>query len=265
MKPLLILAALTLAAPVHAAGFQAPEGCQATLTVQARGCRVSNHYTCTADQPGDQWRADFDQEGIFFLSRIDRATAWVESFSFNPDTRQTLDPNPADPADFSGLLSSGRDDFDFGLSRDDGTRSHVTGHDALTGTTVTIDGVELQQTEFTYTEVDPEGTIIGQARGREYVHPEWRMFFAGPSEQWDGADWVPVDGSPRQFILPGEPGFGATQPIFDCGALMSQAPTNPLLHQAALRPDPRSGPAGAAPIQTIDAASAASLQANPEE
>ncbi len=30
MKPLLILAALTLATPLHAAGFKAPEGCTAT-------------------------------------------------------------------------------------------------------------------------------------------------------------------------------------------------------------------------------------------
>lgn len=231
MKPLLILAALTLATPLHAAGFQAPEGCTATLTVQARGCRVSNHYTCTADQPGDQWRADYDQEGVFFLSRINHATEWVESFSFDPKTRQTLDANPADPADFSGLLSSGRDDFDFWLSRDDGTRSHVTGFDALTGKTITIDGVELKQTEYSYTETDPDGNILGQARGHEYVHPEWRNFFAGPSEHWDGEAWLPMDGSPRQFILPGESGFGATQPIFDCGALMSQAPANPLIQQ----------------------------------
>lgn len=231
MKRLLILAAWAASFPAHAGSFKAPEGCEATLTVQARACRVSNHYRCTADAPGDQWRADFDQEGIFFLSRINRETEWVESYTFDPETKQTLEENPADRANFSGLLSSGRDDFDFWLSRDDGTRSHVTGHDALTGKSITIDGVVLQQTEYSYTEVDPEGNILGQARGNEYVHPEWRSFFAGPSEHWDGQAWLPMDGSPVQFIQPGEPGFGATQPIFDCGALMSQAPANALLHQ----------------------------------
>ncbi|MDZ7909935.1 MAG: hypothetical protein U5N10_18120 [Gemmobacter sp.] len=34
-----------------------------------------------------------------------------------------------------------------------------------------------------------------------------------------------------QFILPGEPGFAATQPIFECGALMSQGPLDRLLQQ----------------------------------
>ena len=32
---------------------------------------------------------------------------------------------------------------------------------------------------------------------------------------------LPVDGSPVQFIFPGEPGFFSTEPIFDCDALMS--------------------------------------------
>ena len=227
------LAALLLAAaaPAEAGSFKAPEGCEAFLTVQSRGCRVSNHYRCTADQAGDQWRADFDQEGVFFLSRINRETEWVESYTFNPTVKQSLAPGATDPARFSELLSGGRDDFDFWLDRDNGTRSHITGFDTLTGKTITIDGEALPQTEYAYEEVDPEGNILGKARGREYIHPEWRMFFSGPSEHWDGQDWVPMDGSPMQFIQPGEPGFGATQPIFECGALMSQGPLDRLLQQ----------------------------------
>ena len=44
----------------------------------------------------------------------------------------------------------------------------------------------------------------------------------GPSE-WDGGDgnYLPIDGSPVQFIFPGEPGFASTQPLFDCDAVMS--------------------------------------------
>lgn len=214
-----IAAALAWAAPASAGSFTPPEGCEAFLTTQSRGCRVSNHYRCTA-QPGDQWRADFDQEGMFFLSRIDSETQWVESFEFDPDLRQTLDAGPADPASFSNLLN-GRDDFDFRLTKEDGSRSHVQGHDALTGRSVTIDKVPLLQTEYDFTETAPDGTVLRRARGNEYIHPELRLFFAGPSEWWDGNQWLPVDGSPMQFIFPGEPGFGATQPIFECGALMS--------------------------------------------
>lgn len=212
--------ALALGPAAHAGSFTAPEGCEAFLTVQSRGCRVSNHYRCAADAPGDQWRADFDQEGMFFLSRIDSETQWVESYEFNPPARQTLDPNPVDPASFTDLLT-GRDDFDFRLSKDTGDRSHVQGHDALTGRTVTIDKLPLKQTEFEFTETDDSGTVLRRSRGNEYILPDLRLFMSGPSEWWDGTQWLPVDGSPMQFIFPGEPGFGATQPIFECGALMS--------------------------------------------
>lgn len=223
------------ATPACAGSFAAPAGCETYLTVQSRGCRVSNHYTCTADQPGDKWRADFDQEGIYFLSRIDNQTQWVESFELNPQVRQTLDANPADPASFDALLA-GRDDFDFRLSKDNGARSHVTGYDALTGKSFVIDGVTLQQTEFEFTETDPDGNVLRHARGNEYIHPEWRMFFAGPSEWDENGEWFPSDGSPVQFIQPGEPGFAATQPIFECGALMSQAPGNSLMQKVRHEP-----------------------------
>jgi hypothetical protein len=216
--------ALLMAAPVAASGsFAPPEGCTAFMTVQARGCRVSNHYRCEADQPGDQWRADFDQEGIYFVSRIDAEAQWVESFDLFPPVRQTLDPNPEDPASFTDLLG-GADSFSFGLSRDNGERSRVNGFDRLTGQTVTIDGIDLLETAYDFTETDLQGNLLRRARGTEYIHPEWRLFFAGPSE-WDGGTgFMPLDGSPVQFIFPGEAGFAATEPLYDCDAILSSLP-----------------------------------------
>ena len=205
------------------ATFSPPPGCKGWLTVQSRGCRVSNHYRCNADTPGDQWRADFDQEGLFFVSRIDRETQWVESYDMFPTTRQVLLPDPADPASFSTLLSTGIDTFDFGLAEDGGSQSVVRGFDRLTGRSVTIDGVTLEETEYDYTETAPDGSVAQKARGNEYIHRDWRLFLSGISE-FEGPDGVlPVDGTPRQFIFPGEPGFFTTEPIFDCDATMSQA------------------------------------------
>lgn len=218
-----LCALLMLLSPVSgfAGTFTPPQGCSPFLTVQARACRVSNYYTCSQDAPGDQWRADFDQEGLFFASRIDAEGQWVESIDMNPVTRQTLDPAPRDPASFSELLT-GLDTFEFGLTRDDGTASRVRGFDRLTGKTVVIDGVTLTETQFEYAESDPDGTLRRQSRGREYIHPEWRLFFAGPSE-WDGGDgtYLPLDGSPVQFVFPGEKGFFATEPLFECDAVLS--------------------------------------------
>jgi hypothetical protein len=222
---------LVLPLPAAAGSFSPPEGCQTWLTVQSRACRVSNYYKCAADAPGDQWRADFDQEGIFFVSRIDRETQWVESFDLNPTVRQTLDPAPEDAASFSGLVATGIDTFSFRLSDDTGALSQVNGFDRLTGVEVVIDGVNLKQTEYEFTETDLGGTVLRQARGNEFIHPEWRLFFSGAGE-WNGGDgdgYVPLDGTPRDFILPGEPGFEATQPLYDCDAVLSRAePRGPL-------------------------------------
>ncbi len=216
---------LTTATPTFAGTFTPPEGCEVFMTVQSRGCRVSNHFKCTADTPGDQWRADFDQEGLFFQSRINAESEWVESLEFNPFARQTLDPGAPDAASFSNLLNSGLDTFEFGLSKDTSERTRVNGFDRLTGKSVTIDGITLQETEFEYTETDLDGNVLRQSNGNEYINPDWRLFFSGPSE-WNGGDgqFLPLDGSPMQFIFPDEPGFAATHPIFECDEVVAGLP-----------------------------------------
>ncbi len=216
--------------------FAPPAGCEGWLTVQSRGCRVSNHYKCTADAPGDQWRADFDQEGIFFVSRIDREGQWVESYDLFPTVRQALEPNPADPASFSDLLANGVDTFDFALTEDTGGQSTVTGFDRLTGRSVTVDGITLQETEFEFRETAPDGSMLREARGNEFIHPDWRLFFSGPSEWITEAGPLPVDGSPRAFVFPGEPGFFTTEPIFDCDATLSRGEDTGVIVPVAVQP-----------------------------
>ncbi len=223
MRHLILTAALILPVPAFAGSFNPPEGCTTFMTVQARQCRVSNHYKCTADAPGAQWRADFDQQGPFFLSQINAEAEWTESFDLGAEiVTQTLSPNPKDPASFSELLNAGVDTFDFGLSRDNGEQTNVTGFDRLTGKTFTIDGIPLKETAFEFTESNLDGTILRQSRGNEYISADMRLFFSGPS-QWNGGDgnFLPTDGSPVEFIFPGEKGFASTEPLFDCDPLMT--------------------------------------------
>ncbi len=213
---------------LHPAAWQAPEGCEIFMTVQSKACRVSNFFRCTGDVPGDLRRADFDQEGLFFRSRINSETEWVESIYSNPPVVQTLDPNPEDPASFSGLLETGYDSFKFSLTQDNGGHSNVTGFDRLTGRKVTIDGIELEETEYEYLETDDWGATLQRARGNEYVSREHRSFFSGPGETDLGdGQWRPMDGSPLQFVFPGEPGFASTQPIFDCAPMTASGPALP--------------------------------------
>ena len=226
MKPALLLCLMTLnPASVHAASqWTAPQGCEIFMTVQSNECRVSNHYRCAGDAPGDQWRADFDQDGIFYQSRINAEAEWVESYELFPTVRQVLRPGALDPASFSTLLSSGRDDFIFGLRKDTGEETDVRGHDRLTGRTFVIDGITLSETEFSYEETDATGQVLRRSRGNEYIHPDWRLFFSGPSEWWDGTQWLPIDGSPVAFVFPGEPGFATTEPLFNCDPVLSLLP-----------------------------------------
>jgi len=225
MRKILIVACLIApAAPALAGTWTAPESCEVFMTVQAKQCRVSNHYRCPADPSGDQWRADFDQEGVFFFSRIDSEGQWVESYTLNPTVRQVLDPLRADSASFSELLASGIDTWDFGMTRDDGTANGARGYDRLTGRTVVIDGITLQETEVDFIETDVLGNTVRRARGNEYIHPEWRLFFAGPGETDLGdGQWLPINGSPVEFIFPGETGFLDTQPKYDCDLLSAGA------------------------------------------
>jgi hypothetical protein len=230
MRTCLILASLTLtAAPALAGIWSVPEGCEAFMTVQSKACRVSHYYKCSADTPGDQWRVDMDQEGPFFTSRINSEAEWVESYD---PIRQLLDPAPADRASFSELLATGIDTWDFTLSKEDGTGSRATGYDRLTGKTVLIDGIALRQTEVEFTEYDLSGNATRRSRGNEYLHPEWRMFFAGPGETDLGdGQWRPIDGSPVEFIFPGEEGFLETQPKYDCDALTASLPMLRVSHE----------------------------------
>lgn len=231
MKPALLLCLTTLTPlPALAANqWAAPQGCEVFMTVQSKECRVSNHFRCTGDAPGDQWRADFDQDGIFFQSRINSEAEWIESYELNPTIKQELMPGALDPASFSGLLSTGRDDFIFSLDKGDGEQTDVRGYDRLTGKTVVIDGITLSETEYSYEESNAMGQVLRQSRGNEYVHPEWRLFFSGPSEWWDGTEWLPIDGSPVAFVFPGEPGFAATEPLFNCDPVLSGLPHSPNL------------------------------------
>lgn len=237
MTKALALPLLFAASPLFAGSFTPPEGCTTFLTVQSHGCYVANYYRCEGENPGDQWRADFDQQGLFYMSKIDSETQWIESYESNPTVKQTLDPNPKDPASFSTLISTGTDTFDFSLTKDNGEHSNVKGYDKLTGKTAVIDGITLEQTQYEYTETDDAGNVLRSSTGNEYIKRDWRNFFSGIS-QWmqpDGTT-LPLDGTPIKFALPGDKGFAATQPLFDCDEVMSKAEpqTEPLTGKAAI-------------------------------
>ncbi|SHJ00336.1 hypothetical protein [Wenxinia saemankumensis] len=220
---------LALVAPGGAwADYALPQGCTAYATIQKRACIVSHLYTCAGDAPGMQWRVDLGEDGPTFYGRIDAETQWVESHHLEAGRVEELEGG-TDPASFSALLATNRDDYDFVTIDDAGYRTRFTGIDLLTGESRVIDGVTLEQTEFSITATDADtGAFLWSSSGNEWIQRDWRTFISGTSTLQTGSEEWQDDRSPMEIARPGEPGFLAESPRHDCGALMSFAVPLPL-------------------------------------
>lgn len=207
--------------PGAAANFTPPDGCRLEITVQNRGCSVSQHYRCSADAPGDQWVTYFTREGATYQSRIDKETRWMESTDLRSGLVDVLEDGAKDDASFSTLMASGKDDFDFWTRSNSGERLHHVGEDQLTGEKVQVDGVPLEVTRFELTTYSESGDVLITRKGQQFISRAQGRFYGGveTSEDWTGAREESND-SPVTFAFPGQPGFGATTPEYDCDLQM---------------------------------------------
>lgn len=217
----------SLALPAGAAEAQSsrqvdvPEGCEAFLTVQSRGCTVRHYWSCSADPDGTFWTMSMDLDGPFYLNQTDSEFRWLRSFDLRSDSESVLIEPEEDPASMTELLATGEDQLVFSTRRQEAGISferNYAGFDRLTGETVVIDGETLLVTEFAYEY--PDGGGVLRVEGSQYVNPERRLFFGGfetvtlpTGEQFDG------DRSPVEFLDPGEAGFLSPVPLYDCGAI----------------------------------------------
>jgi hypothetical protein len=212
------LTALFLATPVVAQqSFSAPEGCTATLTVQHKGCVMTNVWQCDIDAPGDQWIALLTQAGVFSVQKVDAEFQWLENYKATGTER--LQTPAEDPASLTELFATQIDTWDFVIETETGPERNV-GFDMLTGETTVIDGETLLNTQFQGRTLDGEGNEIEAGSGRQFVSEKHRMFFFGLA--WDDAtpDDV-IDMSPVEFVYPGEPGFFSDSPKFECNVIES--------------------------------------------
>jgi hypothetical protein len=214
------------AAPALAQGsartFAMPQGCAAYVTMHKRGCLVSHLFRCEADPEGHQRRVDLDEAGLTYMGMIDSETQWIESYyPLSGETARLL-PGATDPASFTELLETGRDGMDFETMSDiDGVTS-FRGEDRLTGNTMVVDGITLEETEFEVTAFDPAGQFLWTVRGNEYIQRDWRTFLSGTRTYDNGTESWDLDNTPVEFIFPGEPGFLTSTPRHGCGAIMSK-------------------------------------------
>lgn len=223
-KTFLIAATLALGGgAVQAQGaFSPPAGCTGVLTIQHRSCLVTNVWQCAADAPGEQWLALSSQAGPFSIRKVDENFQWLATYYANPPAVETMEVPAADPGSIDELLATGNDTYDFVTQRDDGTApERVVGYDRLTGQTVTIDEEPLLATEFAYDVRLPDGSILSSGAGAQFVSERHRLFILGLA--WDQASPNDItDMSPVEFVYPGEDGFFAASPEYDCDVVMSE-------------------------------------------
>ncbi|MBK4218038.1 hypothetical protein JJJ17_19085 [Paracoccus caeni] len=219
----LAAAALLLPGAVKAGEFSPPQGCTLNVTVQNRGCSVSQHYVCSGDTQGDMRTAIFGKDGLRYQSRIDAETRWMESINTINGIQDRLVENSKDHASFSTLEETGYDDFDFWTESSTGERLRNIGFDKLTGEKTTIDGVELEQTRFHLKTFNANGDLLIERSGNQFISREMGRFLGGTESM---ADWTgekfESDDSPVLFAFPGEDGFGETVPQFDCDEMMAR-------------------------------------------
>lgn len=226
MKLFYVIAALlTLGpAPVSAGTFSPPKGCSAFLTVQMKSCQVTHHWTCADAPRGEHWIMSIDADGPAYHQHLDRDFRWLESVGMRSGYRRQLITPEVDANSLTELLQNQRDDFDFEQKvirsgRVIG-REHIWGYDRLNGTTVTIDGETLLETEFMI-EVRSNSVMLVRTTGKQYVSERFRLFFQGRETEISERGTYHYDDTPVLFIEPGEPGFLADEPEYGCNQMMS--------------------------------------------
>ncbi len=224
MKVWFIVAASLLPMSMAAQEFGLPAGCTAFVTVQDSSCGVEHHFTCAGDAAGTQRRVSLSEDAMTYMGQIDAETQWLESYHALSGHTERLESNPQERASFSALTSTGADDYDFKtLSAEIGETRYV-GRDTLTGKTVEIDGITLEETTYDLTAYAADGSVMWRSKGREYITREWRMFLSGVGKITTPTDQFERDDTPMEFIFPGEAGFLSTKPKYGCGVMMSAAP-----------------------------------------
>lgn len=216
--------ALLIASPALGAGkFTPPKECEVFVTVQHSDCQVSQHYTCAGDPKGDQWSVYGGADGPYYMSKIDSETRWIESHDLITPESDKL-ATETNPASFSGLVEKGRDDFDFTTKSSTGEVRRYVGYDKLTGRKITIDGIEMDQTEFDLQTFAADGSLLHRRSGNQMISREWRLFFSD-TEHFENAfgDVEDTVSRPMTFAFPGDAGFLSSRPQFGCDQMMTDA------------------------------------------
>ena len=204
--------ALMLVSPISAQAFSLLAGYEAYVTVQNSDRVVSHYFQCAEDLADAKNCVSFSENDHIYKGTIGDEPQWIFSHHIADEITETREPRPFDRASFSGLIVMGVNDFYFRTMSSEVGVTRYVGRDTLMGNQVVIDGVTVDETQ------------TWQSQGYEFISRNWRIFLSGKGSITTLNDTFETDGTPVQFITPGEPGFLSIKPEFGCGVQMSVAP-----------------------------------------
>jgi hypothetical protein len=207
--------AVLMALPAYGQVFSVPAQCQSVLTVQFRGCEVSHLYRCNGDAERLQemsYTADGRSSRVLYNS--EGQMLQYEDFENGMAVARVEDG--VDPDQISVLLETGEDTYDFENLLDNGVTFRMVGFDRLMGQQIEIDGRALEMTEFAYQMIGPDGEVLSDTSGQQFVDPELRIFYQGIF--LNARDNTTHNNMPQEFIGPDEAGFLSARPKYDCEA-----------------------------------------------
>ncbi len=218
MRQTATILGILMASPALAdtATLSLPGTCQAYLTTQHDDCVVAHFVTCTGDPAGQQAIVRIFPDGGDYIMVVDGEYQWLTTVDQMSGIVSTLGPEVTDPGTLSELIDDGADSYDFTTTDNYGGVTRFIGKESLTGQTLTVDGITLEEAQNQMRALDSDGTELWRASTTEYISRDWRLFFSGPGTMTVPGQTYPTNGTPVEFIFPGEPGFLSTQPVTGC-------------------------------------------------
>lgn len=219
-RPAALMLAVALATPALAKDFTPPDGCKTFLTVQSKGCAVSLLWRCDVAPEGEFSEASFGPDGLETLVNYDARYQWLDTIYIWDSSREELLPPATDPIDVDNMLATGIDTYEFVMRRSEPDGSYdirVTGADQLTGQTLGVDGYTLDLVQTRLEIVNEDGVVEYRSEGTQFFSRTLGHFFLGTEDvEFEDGERARFDTTPVDIILPGEPGFGSTVPLYEC-------------------------------------------------
>lgn len=198
-----------------------PEACQPVVTVQSRGCRVETMLRCGAPE-ALPWRAEvYDAEGLRQVSSFTQDFVQLRiqlprfGIAFEHDPAMSSSTPPAEMAETGRGIERVRGFLTVGDRR----LAVMFYNEIVRGEPMELDGRNLMGLRFKGTRTISPPI---QAEAHDYMNyydPETGALFGGESLLPGPDGKLSLDGRPAALAFPGDPGFDAKVPVFDCGNL----------------------------------------------